>query len=162
MRRTHVVYHLPPLLHSCPKASYVIRMYRNTTRGIILISYMLSSYHLLKFVFIEQIISHKYEFFHPNKKGGVYSTPTSMSVPFLNRNVILLSLCTVAVSKSVSHNPSSQVSRTRGCFSIVPMKMRSSRSRFTKEVFLVEQCTGVEPFLVQIHPPLTFSCNTAP
>ena len=83
----------------------------------------------VKFLFIEQIISHKYEFFHPNKKGGVYSTPTSMSVSFLNRNVILLSLCTVAVSKSVCHNPSSQVSRTRGCFSIVPMKMRSSRSR---------------------------------
>ena|SRR5574344_2623752 len=27
-------------------------MYRNTTRGIILISYMLSSYHLLKFKFV--------------------------------------------------------------------------------------------------------------
>ena len=50
-----------------------------------------------KFLFIEQIILHKYEFFHPNKKGGVYSTPTSMSVPFLNRNVILLSLCTVTL-----------------------------------------------------------------
>ena len=27
----------------------------------------------------------------------------------------------------------------------------------TKEVSFVEQGTGVEPFLVQIHPPLTFS-----
>ena len=27
----------------------------------------------------------------------------------------------------------------------------------TKEVSLMEQGTGVEPFLVQIHPPLTFS-----
>lgn len=26
-----------------------------------------------------------------------------------------------------------------------------------KEVSLMEQGTGVEPFLVQIHPPLTFS-----
>ena len=49
------------------------------------------------FLFIKQIISHKYEFFHPNKKGGDYSTPTSMSLPFLNRNVILLSLCTVTL-----------------------------------------------------------------
>ena len=38
-------------------------MYRNTTRGIILISYMLSSYHLLKFLFIELIIPQNYEFF---------------------------------------------------------------------------------------------------
>ena len=29
---------------------------------------------------------------NPKEKGGVYSTPTSISVPFLNRNVILLSL----------------------------------------------------------------------
>src|SRR5574344_24787 len=35
---------------------YVIRMYRNTTRGIILISYMLSSYHLLKSRFIYEYI----------------------------------------------------------------------------------------------------------
>ena len=27
----------------------------------------------------------------------------------------------------------------------------------TKDVFFMEQGTGVEPFLVQIHPPLTFS-----
>lgn len=38
-----------------------------------------------------------------NKKGGAYSAPTSMSVPSLKRNVILLSACTVAVSKSVIH-----------------------------------------------------------
>lgn len=38
-----------------------------------------------------------------NKKGGAYSVPTSMSVPSLKRNVILLSACTVAVSKSVIH-----------------------------------------------------------
>ena len=37
------------------------------------------------------------------KKGGAYSAPTSMSVPSLKRNVILLSACTVAVSNSVSH-----------------------------------------------------------
>ena len=32
----------------------------------------------------------------------------------------------------------------------------------TKEVSLMEQGTGVEPFLVQIHPPLTFSDYFAP
>ena len=32
----------------------------------------------------------------------------------------------------------------------------------TKEVSFVEQGTGVEPFLVQIHPPLTFSDYFAP
>ena len=37
------------------------------------------------------------------KKGGAYSAPTSMSVPSLKRNVILLSAYTVAVSRSVSH-----------------------------------------------------------
>ena len=50
----------------------------------------------------------------PSKqKRGAYSAPTSMLVPSLKRNVILLSACTVAVSDSVSHSPSSQVSRTR-------------------------------------------------
>ena len=63
------------------------------------------------------------------KKGGAYSAPTSMSVPSLKQKMILLSACTVAVSKSVSHSPSSHVSRTRGCSFIAPMKIRSSRSR---------------------------------
>ena len=52
-----------------------------------------------------------------------------MSVPSLKRNVILLSACTVAVSNSVSHSPSSQVSRTMGCSFIELMKIRRSRSR---------------------------------
>ena len=53
----------------------------------------------------------------------------SIAVSFLKKNVNLLSLCTVAVSNKVSHKPSSQVSRTSGCFSMESMKMRSPRSR---------------------------------
>ena len=50
-----------------------------------------------------------------NKVRGMNAyTGIVISVPFLKRKVMLSSLCTVAVSNRLIHNPSSQASRTRG------------------------------------------------
>lgn len=61
-----------------------------------------------------------------NKKGGAYSAPTSMFVPSLKRNVILLSACTVAVSKSVIHKAHNEtISKCR--FAEKPCALNSPR-----------------------------------
>ena len=71
-------------------------------------------------------------FFKIHKKKGAYPSPTSMLVPFLNRNVICPSLCTVAVSRMLTQSSSSHSSITSGFSTNSEKKIRSSRSRFIR------------------------------
>ena len=62
------------------------------------------------------------------KRRGLFNSNLNLCFVF-EAKCSLPSLCNVTVSKRLILNHSSQVSRTRGCFSIVPVNTQSSRSR---------------------------------
>lgn len=70
-----------------------------------------------------------------------------MLVPFINKNVIRPSLCTVAVSKMLTQSSSSHSSITSGFSANSEMKIRSSRSRFIRSSHITSK-QGIYPLII--------------